>query len=60
MTPGRTDRAWLKSNSFSDFDDVKAAMTETDGGVLLDLGVRGSIFFEGLTADEFHEDDFII
>ena len=57
---GRTDRVWLKDSPFADFDELKAAISSDEFGVLLDLGEQGSLFFVGLTEEDFHEDDFIL
>ena len=55
-----TDRIVLKAFGFGDFDDVLAAMTDTADGVLLDLGVEGSVLIEDAARAALEARDFIL
>jgi serralysin len=53
------DRVDVTASNFANFAAVRAAMTETAGGVSLDVGT-GSVLFAGLTKSSFSSDDFLI
>ena len=54
---GRTDRLWLDLDGIAGMDDL--IISDTDDGVIIEVGGYGSVMLEDVEAAQLHPDDFI-